>query len=418
MTKTDRYAYIILGLGVAIVMGALGFARFGYTMILPRMQEGLSLKTSQTGDLAAANMVGYLALSVACGFLASRFGPKIVICISLVFISLSMLFTGLSRSFPSALVFRFLAGAGSGGANVPVMGLVSAWFVSKRRGFASGIVVSGSSFGLLITGFALPAVFDAYGVNGWRYAWGYLAGGTLIIAFLCVVLLRNNPPVVEEQKVNIPAARLADVVKSRYVWLLSAIYSLFGFSYIIYATFFARALISEGGFTEKSAGSLWSIIGAASVASGLIWGLVSDKIGRKYALGMVFFLQGVSFSLFGLWGAAPGYYISALLFALTAWSIPAVMAAAAGDLLGPRLAPAAFGVITLFFGIGQVAGPFAGGRIAAAAGSFGPAFIAAGVAAIAGSIFSFTTIPRVLKVEKPPESTTACKAGGLGAAPP
>lgn len=398
MSVHERYSYVIIGLGVLVVMGALGFARFGYTMILPRMQEGMSLDTSQAGDLAASNMVGYLILSVACGFLASRFGPKIVICVSLLLISLSMLLTGLARSFPSALIFRFITGAGSGGANVPVMGLVAAWFVSKRRGVASGIVVSGSSFGLLITGLVLPAIFRLYGDDGWRYAWIYLAAATFLIAVLCVALLRDNPSKPPEKDAAVPAVtNFTEVLKSRYVWILSAVYSLFGFSYVIYATFFARALISEGGFTEKAAGSLWSLIGAASVASGFIWGFVSDKIGRKYALGMVFLLQGVSFSLFGLWPAEPGYYISALLFALTAWSIPAVMAAAAGDLLGPKMAPAAFGIITLFFGVGQVFGPFAGGRIAENAGSLGPAFIAAGATAIAGSIFCFLLIPRILR---------------------
>ena len=56
--------------------------------------------------------------------------------------------------------------------------------------------------------------------------------------------------------------------------------------------------------------------------------------------------------------------ISAILFGLSAWSIPAIMAAACGDALGPRLAPAALGFITLFFGIGQALGPAVAGAIA------------------------------------------------------
>jgi len=57
------------------------------------------------------------------------------------------------------------------------------------------------------------------------------------------------------------------------------------------------------------------------------------------------------------------------------------MAATCGDVLGPRLAPAALGFITLFFGIGQALGPAVAGAIADASGSFfGPYLLAAGVA--------------------------------------
>lgn len=48
--------------------------------------------------------------------------------------------------------------------------------------------------------------------------------------------------------------------------------------------------------------------------------------------------------------------------------------AACGDILGPKLAPAALGFITLFLGIGQAIGPYAAGAIADAEGSFAPVF--------------------------------------------
>ena len=50
------------------------------------------------------------------------------------------------------------------------------------------------------------------------------------------------------------------------------------------------------------------------------------------------------------------------------------MAAAVGDYMGPVKAAKAFGVITVFFGIGQVAGPAAAGFLADAMGSFRIAF--------------------------------------------
>ncbi|MBT4512507.1 MAG: YbfB/YjiJ family MFS transporter, partial [Chloroflexi bacterium] len=62
------------------------------------------------------------------------------------------------------------------------------------------------------------------------------------------------------------------------------------------------------------------------------------------------------------------------------------MTAACGDLLGPRLASAALGFITLFFGIGQVIGPSVAGAIADSADTHSPAFIFAAVVAFLGAI--------------------------------
>ena len=419
MKETDRasnrglhYGWIVVAVSAVAVLGALGFARFGYTMIMPSMKQGLGLSDSQAGDLATSSMIGYLALAIVSGLLASRFGPRIIITIFMLVTSLGMLFTGLAPSFSYALLTCMLMGFGSAGSNVPVMGLVSAWFSPRRRGLASGIVVSGSSFGLLITGILIPAVLRRYVDSGWRYSWIVLAALTLVIALLCWVFLRNRPsekgtaPVGSEgdgedstgdgESPGVAKSTTFDwrlVYKSPSIWVLGGIYVLFGFSYIIYATFFARYLIGEAGFTIESAGALWSTVGALSIASGFIWGSASDLVGRKYGLAIVFFLQALCYIVFGVWKALPGYYVSAMLFAFTAWSIPAIVAATAGDLVGARLAPAALGFITLFFGVGQAAGPFIAGRIAQGTGSYTLAFVIAGIAAGLGGIACIVAVP-------------------------
>ncbi|MFQ6000087.1 MAG: MFS transporter [Anaerolineae bacterium] len=396
--RPDRphYGWVILFMSVVTVLGSLGFGRFGYTMILPSMKEGLALTYTQTGLLDTGNFIGYLTLALVGGFLASRYGPRLVITIFMFLISATMFLTGLASSFELALLWRTLTGVGSGGTNVPVMGLMSAWFGAKRRGLATGIAVSGSSFGFLITGFWLPNVTQM--PDGWRYSWYYLAGLVFLIAILCFLFLRSRPEekglvaIAADEEPPRPASDKAGslqwglVYRSRPVWHLALIYIMFGFSYIIYARFFVAYLISEGGFTEQAAGQLLALaIGFLSIFCGLIWGTVSDLVGRKYGLAMVYFLQGLCFVTFGLWRSAPGYYLSAVLFGLTAWSIPAIMAAACGDYLGPRLAPAALGFITLFFGIGQALGPAVAGRIADVTGSFSLAFVIAGLAAFVGS---------------------------------
>jgi sugar phosphate permease len=400
-----HYGWVILFMSVVTVLGCLGFARFGYTMILPHMKDGLGLTKTQAGNLATGNFIGYLVLAIVGGFLAARYGPRVVISLAMLLVGVTMFLTGLAPNFQMALVWRTLTGVGSGGSNVPVMGLVPAWFGTKRRGLASGIAAGGSSVGLAITGPLIPRIIDAYGADGWRYSWYYLGAMTVIIAILCFVLLRNRPEEKglmaigsDESPPPPPQGKPLDgardrasslqwglVYKSGAVWHLALIYVMFGFSYIIYATFFADYLTGEAGFTKEAAGWLWMLAGLVSFVSGFIWGTVSDVIGRKYGLALVYFLQGLCFIIFGLWKATPGYYLSVFLFALTAWSIPAIMAATSGDYLGPRLAPAALGFVTVFFGIGQAIGPTLAGYIGDVTGSYTWAFVIAGLAAFVGA---------------------------------
>ena len=166
------------------------------------------------------------------------------------------------------------------------------------------------------------------------------------------------------------------------------VYVAFGFSYIIYMTFFVKALMAEGGYTQASAGGLFMTVGWVSLLCGVIWGTVSDVIGRKNALIIVYLIQAVSYALFALWPEPAGFTISAILFGLTAWSIPAIMAATCGDMLGARLAPAALGFITLLFGIGQALGPAVAGAMAQASGSYLPSIFLAAAVAVLGAVGS------------------------------
>jgi len=171
-----HYGWIVLVVSTLTVMGCIGFARFGYTMILPEMQEALDLSNTQTGALATGNFVGYLALAVIGGFVASRYGPRRVISIFMLLVGVTMALTGLANSFQEALVWRALTGVGSGGSNVPVMSLLPAWFAAQRRGLATGIAVGGSSLALMITGPLIPRILEGFGEDGWRYAWLILGG--------------------------------------------------------------------------------------------------------------------------------------------------------------------------------------------------------------------------------------------------
>lgn len=394
------YCWVVLAVGTLAIFGALGLGRFGYTVVLPAMQQGLGMDNTQAGVMASMNLAGYLALSALGGALAARFGPRRVITAGLILAAAGMFSTGISGNFGSAVFWRVLTGFGSGAANVAVMGMWGAWFPVKRRGMAAGIAVTGSSLALISTGFFVPRILAGSGPDGWRTCWHAYGAATLLIAFLAFLLIRSHPsngaPACEEAgppplsaSPRAPALQWGLVYRSISVWRLGLVYVAFGFSYIIYMTFFVKHLVTGGGYSREAAGNLFMTMGWASLFCGFLWGWVSDMIGRRLALVIVYLINAAAFALFALWQAPAGFLLSSVLFGLTAWSIPAIMAAACGDMLGPRLAPAALGFITLFFGIGQAIAPGIAGAIADSSGSFAPAFLLASVVALCGAVGSF-----------------------------
>ena len=392
-----HYGVVVLVVGTLVVFGSLGLARFGYTVLLPSMQAGLGMDNTQAGGLATANLVGYLALSVIGGALASRYGPRAVIAVGLAMAGLGMVLTGLAQGFFLTALWRTMTGVGSGASNVPVMALLAAWFAPRRRGLASGVAVAGSSVALILLGPTTPRLLAYYGESGWRVCWVIFGGATLLLAVASLLLLRNRPadlglaPVGARNGDPAPASRgggldWASVYRSGVVWHIGLVYVAFGFSYIIYLTFFVKGLITDGGYTQQAAGKLFMTMGWCSLSCGLIWGAVSDVIGRKWALVIVYLIQATAFGLFAVWPSPAGFTLSAVLFGLTAWSIPAIIAATCGDVLGPRLAPAGLGFVTLFFGVGQALGPSVAGAIADGAGSLSPALLLAAGVALLGAV--------------------------------
>jgi len=406
--KALHYGWLILVLCFLTVFSALGLARFGYTMILPSMQKSLGLSNTQAGALATGNFIGYLCLAIIGGFLSSHFSPRRVITFSLFAVGCGMMFTATAKNFTAALFWRILTGIGSGGSNVPAMALLAAWFAPRRRGLATGIAVAGSSLGLILTGPLVPYLLNITGEEGWRSSWMVLGGIVLVFSVCAWFLLKDRPEQMGLRAIgsgeegqsgpgSVPGSlenpdtakpSWRTVYRSGAVWHLAVIYIAFGFSYIIYATYFSKYLQTEAGFTKEKAGNYWQIVGWLSIMCGLVWGSVSDVLGRKYGLALVSGIQGISYLIFAVWRTPTGLIISTVLFGITAWSIPGIMAAACGDHAGPKMAPAALGFITLFFGIGQAVGPTLAGGIADKTGTFAPAFLCAAGAAWFGALAS------------------------------
>lgn len=394
-----HYAWVVAFTGTLVLVLSHGFGRMSYSLILPPMREGLALSYTQVGLIATGNFIGYLCFAVLGGFFAARFGVRKVVFISLLVMGVTLFLTGFSESALFAFFMRMITGMGNGGSYIPMMAVPAAWFAMRKRGLATGIVTLGTGTGISLTAIFLPMLMSYYGKEGWRYAWFFMGATVFVMSFVCYGFLRNSPQekglemyggqedVKTGPKVTLFSA-FFDVVKEREIWKLGCVYFMYGFSYIIYLTFFVAYLTKEIGLTPKAAGDIFFVLGVFSIFCGVVWGSISDVVGRRMGSLGAYFTLALSYLIFALWNDNIGFYLSAIIYGITAFSIPVIMAAAAGDAVGGRLAPAGLGFITIFFGIGQAIAPYVAGYIKDATGTFVYALMLAAAVSIVGGFGS------------------------------
>lgn len=145
---------------------SVGFARFGYALILPAMQADLNLSYAEAGWLNTANSLGYLAGALLTLLLVGRIGNRRLFVVGLVLTTLALLGNGLTHDFVLLTLYRFLAGLGAAGAFI--CGGVLSGVLGTR---AIVVFFSGGGMGMLLTGALLPWLFEWRGPAAWPMAW-------------------------------------------------------------------------------------------------------------------------------------------------------------------------------------------------------------------------------------------------------
>lgn len=392
-----HYGWVIVAVGGFVLFSCLGLARFAYTMILPAMRTGLSLSYDRMGIISTANFIGYLTAVILSPVLIRSFLPHRTIASALLLISLCMFGISTARSFWMVAVLYSITGLGTGFANIPMMVMVTYWFRSKQRGKAAGLMIAGNGLAIIFCGQLIPLLNQRYGSSGWRVAWMALAAISLMIAGAAALLLRSRPSDVGLEPMGRPEPVQIDGLKPRnrpdagsIMVRLGILYLVFGVTFMVYGTFIVATMIGDYGLSEQQAGFYWSWVGFFSLFSGVGFGVLSDRIGRGRGLALVFAIQTAAYLLVGLKLGSIGLMASIVLYGLSVFAIPAIMAAAVGDYLGFSRAATAFAIITIFFAIGQAAGPGAAGFIAAATGGFTTAYRTASLFTAGAAVLAVT----------------------------
>jgi OFA family oxalate/formate antiporter-like MFS transporter len=283
----------------------------------------------------------------------------------------------------------FLAGSGIGFAYVcPIAALVK-WF-PKHKGLVSGLAVAGFGFGAFILKDQTVGAFGYLQSNSIQEFFP-VHGLICFVAITIGALLLRNPPGTETAAVAKTDSSWQDTLRRPEfvtLWLMFFSGALAGLMVIgIIKDFAGEQLIAAAG-PGLDAGRTEGLLAAGAAAVGwlaifnavgrVVWGFVSDRVGRTGAFVSMFGFQAVMMFLLAGMNTELTLAVAASIVGFNFGGNFALFPSATADLFGAKNLGANYGWVFTSYGIAGVVGIAAGNMAKEMTGSYGAAFVLAG----------------------------------------
>jgi len=366
---------IALG-GMIAMAGAVGISRFVYTPILPVMAEALHLSKSAAGLIASANFLGYLvgALLAALGSMPA---PRRLWLVSALAASgVTTVAMGSVATVPAFMLMRFIGGAASAFVLVFASALVFEWLAEARRPHLAAVHFAGVGIGIIVSSIAISGGL-AHGAD-WLSLW-FAVGAIVLVSCLPVAgLIPAEPPPGFSRPASGTAAPGAGLG-----WLIGA-YGLFGFGYVISATFLV-AIVRASPDMRSAEALVWLLVGLAATPSVLLWSRLAAAIGTRGAYSVACVAEAIGVAASVLWPTVGGAILSAVLLGGTFMALTSLGLAEARAQAPTNPRPA-MALMTAAFGLGQVIGPALAGFLSDLSGSYELPSLLAAAGLIVGAL--------------------------------
>ena len=372
-------------------------------------------------DRATLSMVSAIAMLVFAGFspflgrLIDRFGPRAMLLVGSVAQILSNVSNGLASGLVGIYIGRFLYELKP---THSTQVLINHWFV-KNRGKALGILSTGVPLGtLLLSPFSQYLIL----VWGWRLTMFFWAGVTAVMVLPLLLLIRDKP----EQKGLVPDGKYSDVqhlkkpspslhnttpiklpehpgqslaqaIKNRSLWLISATHlicgigcGLIGTHTVIFAT--------DLGYSAIIGASFLSVQGGVSLFGVLVTGHMSDRMARNLVLTMTHFIRSLSFVLLVVaivfHGSLWVLYLAMALFGFGWFTTSPLVGGLVADLYGNLRMGTILGVLLACHIVGMSIGTYAGGISYQLTHSYFSIFLIQSILEFLAAVLAFSIIKK------------------------
>lgn len=414
----NRWVIVIGGILIQLALGAI-YAWSAFTGPLqgsPSAPSEFNFTKTETQAIFSVGLLVFAIFTIIGGRLQIKHGPMKVALIGGTLLGLGYILASfIGSSFIGKLIFiGLISGAGIGLAYVVPIATGVKWFPDKK-GLVSGLAVAGFGFGAFIWILLAnpPSILGfsgliskqtgpfAYTVANVDFA--FLIYGIMFLALVIggSLVMKNppagwkpagwNPPQAKPGKTAGISLKPKEMLKSKnfyILWMMFLIGALAGLMVIGNVQSFAKS--PTDGFTANGFGVQeaidFAVIGAAvclpifNGAGRIIWGIVSDRVGRGKSLITMFAFQAVMMTIFFYTTSNPIlFYVVAALIGFNFGGNFALFPTSCADSFGAENLGLNYGFLFTAYGIGGIVGPILGGLVQDAGLSFLYAFIPAAI---------------------------------------
>jgi MFS family permease len=377
------YGWVVFAVTFLIYMFMYGL-RYSVGVFFTPIKQDFDWSTAVTASAVTIFFWVYAASAPLVGSLAEKIGVrKTVLFGGLLLGGGGFLVSFIQKLWHLYLFWGIIAAVGAAALYiVPTMALSR--FFLRKRGRAVGWSSVGVSAGQAIF---VPVIAVLIQEHGWRLAvrWFSLVVVTVTSA-LGYLFIREDPGSmglsVDGEKYEEEELDRVAISSPRLNWeprkaMKTSLFRLLALSYffavggIISILTFAVPRMIDIGIVPVKAGGAFGIIGAMSAAGSFLFGIFSDRLGRRATISVT--TAGIALSFFMALALPPNLillYAWAILYGLTYGGCPEQYAAIVADYFGNRYSTTIFGFITLAGGLGGGLFPLIGGWLVDLSGAY------------------------------------------------
>ena len=284
------------------MLSAVGFLdRTNISIAGPAIRSELGLDDIHLGWVFSAFLLGYAAFQVVGGWLAYRFGPRLVLAAGVLWWGLFSALTTvasphLAHALTLLILIRFSLGAGEAVTYPASNQFVARWIPVPERGRANGWIFAGVGAG---AGLSIPVLTWIIGHHGWRAAFWFSAVAGVVVGLVWYLMARDTPeehPLVSQEELShIQATRSAEGVRqsdtpsswvaaiwNRNVIAMTLSYFTFGYVAWIFFSWFFIYMAQVRGLNLKASAFVSMIPFLAMTVCCLAGGVISDALSKKF----------------------------------------------------------------------------------------------------------------------------------------
>ncbi|ETX00660.1 MAG: hypothetical protein ETSY1_10370 [Candidatus Entotheonella factor] len=391
------YGWIIVATALAIIALGMGLM-FSLGVFMEPLENALGWSR---GQIAQANLYGWVAFGVSAfsfGLLSDRVGTRVVVRIGAAMLGLGLL--GLSQMqhlWHFYLLYGLLIGGAVGAFNVPLISLVTRWFVT-RRGLAVSLANAGIGVGGLLFAPLSRSLIMSF---DWRVAFFVYGLLTWVVVIPLTLLLRERPQDIglrpdgetEAPEPETPAHASAPYTFSKVLtlpafWVIAVVH-FFCCAAHSGPIFHMVSAVIDAGVDKLAAATVFAASSFASLPGRLGTGLLADRFGSKQILVVWLMMQATAVLLYLTVGNFTGFATLGLYFGIAYGGVMPLYAVVAREYFGSHALGASYGAIFGLSCLGMGLGGWLGGILFDNLGTYNSLYVLSFLFGAAGAGLAF-----------------------------